>query len=80
MKKNGYPVPDPSKTMINVSMQPSDAHKITLKEEILEEITKKLMEKILDTVNQNVKDALKKFQDAKNKDHEKTQKQINELR
>jgi hypothetical protein len=31
-------------------------------------------------VNQNVQDALKKFQDTKNKEHEKTQKQIKELR
>jgi esterase/lipase len=38
------------------------------------------MEKILDIVNQNVHDALKKFQDTKNKEHEKIQKQINELR
>jgi hypothetical protein len=38
------------------------------------------MEKILDMVNQNVQDALKKFQDIKNKEHEKTQKQIKELR
>jgi uncharacterized protein involved in exopolysaccharide biosynthesis len=38
------------------------------------------MEKILDVVNQNVQDALKKFQDTKNKEYEKTQKQINELR
>jgi uncharacterized protein involved in exopolysaccharide biosynthesis len=38
------------------------------------------MEKILDMVNQNVQDALKKFQDTKNTDDEKTQKQINELR
>jgi hypothetical protein len=30
-------------------------------------------------VNQNVHDALKKFQDNKNKEYEKTQKQINEL-
>jgi hypothetical protein len=30
-------------------------------------------------VNQNVLDALKKFQDNKNKEYEKTQKQINEL-
>jgi hypothetical protein len=37
------------------------------------------MEKILDKVNQNVQDALKKFQDTKNKEYEKTQKQINEL-
>jgi hypothetical protein len=37
------------------------------------------MEKILDVVVQNVEDALNKFQDTKNKEYEKTQKQINEL-
>jgi hypothetical protein len=37
------------------------------------------MEMILDTVNQNVYNALKKFQDTKNKEYKKTQKQINEL-
>jgi hypothetical protein len=31
-------------------------------------------------VNQNVQNALKKFQDTKNTEHEKTQKQIKELR
>jgi prefoldin subunit 5 len=29
-------------------------------------------------VNQNIQEALKKFQDDKNKEYEKTQKQINE--
>jgi hypothetical protein len=29
------------------------------------------------TVNQNVQEALKKFQDNKNKEYEKTQKQMN---
>jgi hypothetical protein len=38
------------------------------------------MEKILDMVSQNIQDALEKFQDTKNKEYEKTQKQINELR
>jgi hypothetical protein len=38
------------------------------------------MEKILEIVNENVQHALKKFQDTKNKEHEKTQKQVNELR
>jgi hypothetical protein len=38
------------------------------------------MEKVFDMVNQNVQDALKKFQDNKNKEHKKIQKQINELR
>jgi hypothetical protein len=37
------------------------------------------MEMILDMVNQNVKEALKNFQDTKNKEYKKIQKQINEL-
>jgi hypothetical protein len=37
------------------------------------------MELLLDMVNQNIKKALKKFQDNKNKEYEKTQKQIDEL-
>jgi hypothetical protein len=45
-----------------------------------EEITDKFMEKRLDMVNQKVQDALKKFQDTKNKEHEKTQKLINSKR
>jgi hypothetical protein len=45
----------------------------------LEEIAEKFME-CLDMVNKNVQDAFKKFQDTKNKEHEKTQKQTNELR
>jgi uncharacterized protein involved in exopolysaccharide biosynthesis len=34
---------------------------------------------LLDMVNQNVQEAFKKFQDTKNKEYEKTQKQINEF-
>jgi DNA repair exonuclease SbcCD ATPase subunit len=37
------------------------------------------MEILLDMVNENVKEALKKFQGNKYKEYEKTQKQINEL-
>jgi uncharacterized protein YukE len=37
------------------------------------------MEMLLDKVNQNVQEALKKFQGNKNKEYEKTQKQISEL-
>jgi uncharacterized protein involved in exopolysaccharide biosynthesis len=37
------------------------------------------MELLLDMVNQNVQEALKKLQENKNKEYEKTQKQINEL-
>jgi hypothetical protein len=34
---------------------------------------------LLDMVNQDVQEALKKFQDNKTKEYEKTQKQINEI-
>jgi molecular chaperone DnaK (HSP70) len=63
-----------------MSLRSHDTHRKNLKEEILGDITEKFMEKMLDMVNQNVQDALKKFQDTKNKEHEKTQKQITELR
>jgi hypothetical protein len=58
---------------------PKETHKNTLKEEILQVINEDFMEMLLDMVNQNVQEALKKFQDNKNKEYEKTQKQINEL-
>jgi hypothetical protein len=79
-EQNGCPVLELNKTIINVTKKPSDIHIKTLKPEILEEITEKFMEKILDMVNQNVQNALKKFQDTKDKEYEKTQKQINELK
>jgi DNA-binding protein YbaB len=37
------------------------------------------MEMLQDMVNQNVQEALKKCQENKNKEHEKTQKQIKEI-
>jgi hypothetical protein len=37
------------------------------------------MEMLLDMINQNVQETLKKFQDNKNKEYGKTQKQINEI-
>jgi acetolactate synthase small subunit len=37
------------------------------------------MEMILHMVTQTIQDALKKFQDTKNKEYKKTQKQINKL-
>jgi ABC-type transporter Mla subunit MlaD len=78
-EENGYPVPDSKKTKINGTKEPKNAHKNPLKEEILQVITENFMEKILDTVNQNVEEALKKFQDTKNKEYEKTKKQINKI-
>jgi hypothetical protein len=82
-EENGYPVPDPNKIMINVTKEPGDNHqkkkkkkkeKKTLREEILKQITEKFMEKILNMVKQNVQDALKKYQETKNKDYENTYK------
>jgi hypothetical protein len=64
-EENAYPVPDPKKSKINVTREPSNTHKNTLKEEILYENTEKFMEKILDMVNQNEQTVLKKFQDTK---------------
>jgi ribosomal protein S7 len=52
--------------MKNVTKKASDAHKKTLKEEISENFMEKF--------KQNVKDAIKKFEDTKNKEHEKTLK------
>jgi tRNA A37 threonylcarbamoyltransferase TsaD len=63
--ENGYSVSDLNKRRINFTKEPSDNHMKTLKEEILEQISEKFMEKILDMVNQNIKDALKKFQGTK---------------
>jgi hypothetical protein len=37
------------------------------------------MDMIIDMVNQNIQEALKRFQDTKNKKYEKTQRQIIEL-
>jgi DNA-binding protein YbaB len=50
-----------------------------LKEEILQVINENFMEMLQDMVNHNVQEALKKFQDNKIKEYEKTQKQINEI-
>jgi hypothetical protein len=49
-----------------------------MKEEILQEITENFMEMLLHKVNQNVQETLKKSQETKNKEYEKTQKQISE--
>jgi hypothetical protein len=68
-EENGYPIPDPQKPKIGYSKEPKKAHKNTLKKEI----TVNFMEMLLDKVNENVQEALKKFQDNKNKEYEKTQ-------
>jgi hypothetical protein len=78
-EENRYPVPNYNKTKINNAYEPNEAQKNTVKKEILQVIPKNLMEMLPDMVNQNVQEALKKFQDTKNKEYKKTQKQMNEL-
>jgi methionyl-tRNA synthetase len=78
-EENRYPVLDSNKTKINDAKDPNKAHQNILKEEILQVITENFMEMLLDMVNKNIQEALKKFQDTKNKEYKKTQKQINEL-
>jgi hypothetical protein len=54
MKKT-YPEPDSNKTKINCAKEPNEAHKNTLKEEILQVINDNFIEMILDMVKQNVR-------------------------
>jgi predicted ATPase len=42
-------------------------------------MTENFMEMLLDMVNENIQEALKKLQGTKNKEYEKTQKQVNDL-
>jgi hypothetical protein len=71
-EENRYWDPDCNKTKINYAKESNEANKNTLKEEILY-----FTEMLLDMDNQNVQEASKKIQDNKNKEYEKTQKQIN---
>jgi uncharacterized membrane protein YcgQ (UPF0703/DUF1980 family) len=60
-EENRYPDTDSNKTKINYTKEPNEAHKNTLKEEILQVTNKNFMEMLLHVVNQNVQEALKKF-------------------
>jgi 5,10-methylene-tetrahydrofolate dehydrogenase/methenyl tetrahydrofolate cyclohydrolase len=79
--RNMRAVPDAysNETKINHTKEPNKAHKSTLKEEILQVINEYFIEMLLDMASQNVQEALKKFQDIKSREYEKTQKQINEI-
>jgi hypothetical protein len=61
-EENECPVPEPNKTMRNITNELNYAHKNkSLKVEIVDEITVKLMEKLQEAmVNQKVQDILKK--------------------
>jgi hypothetical protein len=78
-EENRYPDPDSNKTKIHCTKEPDKAHKNTLKEEMLQVISENFIEMLLDIDNQNVQVAFKRFKENKNKEYEKTQKQINEL-
>jgi hypothetical protein len=78
-EENGYPDPDSNKTKINYTKEPNEEHKTTLKEEILQVINENFIEMLVDTVKQDIQEALKKFQEDKTQEYQKTQKQINEI-
>jgi hypothetical protein len=75
-EENRYPDPDSNKMKINYGKEPNEAHKNNLKKEILQVINENFIKMILDIVNQNVHETHKKFQDNKNREFEKAQKQI----
>jgi hypothetical protein len=62
-EEKGYPDPDSNKTKINYIKEPNEEHKTILKEESLKVIKENFIEMLLHMVNQNVQEALKKFQD-----------------
>jgi hypothetical protein len=72
-EENRYPVPDSNKTKINYAKEPNNAHKNTLKEEILQVITKNFMEILLDMVNQNVQETVKNSKTPKTKNMRRTE-------
>jgi hypothetical protein len=67
MKKTDAQFQTPTKQRQKYPKEPNQADKNTLKEDILQVITENFMEMLPDMVNQNVQEALKKFQDNKNK-------------
>jgi hypothetical protein len=44
-EENEHPVPDPNRTMINITNEFGDTHKKSLKEKIMDDITEKLLAK-----------------------------------
>jgi Ni,Fe-hydrogenase maturation factor len=66
--ENEYPVPDPNRTIKNITNEFRNAHKKVLMQEIMDEITEKLTKKLQNTVDQKVQNVLKniKTQQIKN--------------
>jgi hypothetical protein len=63
---------------INYAKESNEAHKNSLREEILQVINENFIEMMLDMVNQNVQETLRKFLDNKNREFEEAQEQIKE--
>jgi hypothetical protein len=51
IEENKYPSADSNQTKISYDKEPKEAHKNTLKEDILQAITENFMEMLLDMVN-----------------------------
>jgi hypothetical protein len=77
-EENRYSDPDYNKMKINYAKGPNEAHKNNLKEDIVQVLNENFIEMILDRVNQNGQETLKKFQDNKNSEFEKTKQEIKE--
>jgi hypothetical protein len=74
MKKTDTQFQTPTKQRQMTPKNSTHAHKNNLKEEILQVINENFMEMLPDKVNQNIQEAVKKFQVTKKKEYEKTQK------
>jgi uncharacterized membrane protein YcgQ (UPF0703/DUF1980 family) len=63
--ENRYPDLDSNKTKINYTKEPNEEQNNMLKEEIIQVINENFIDMLLDMINQNIQEALKKFQDNK---------------
>jgi hypothetical protein len=77
-EENRYSDPESKKMKTKYAKEPNEAHKINLKEDILQVLNKNFIEMILDMVNQNVQETFTKFQDNKNREVEKAKEEIKE--
>jgi hypothetical protein len=79
-EENRYLDGDSNKLKINYAKEPNEANTNNLKEKILQVISENFIEMILDMVNQNVQETLKNFKHNKNRECEKAQEEIKEIK
>jgi hypothetical protein len=80
-EENGYPVPDPSKTMVNATNEPSDTHKKNLsKRKSWKRSLRNSWRSYKTQLTRKYKLHSKNFKTPQIKKLEKTQKQLKELR